>query len=116
MTQAEWEEHLITHLPYCDGCPFCVAGRRPNAHHRRRGNQKDISSLVADYGFLKTFDEDIAPVLGVCVRPWMVYFATLVAAKGPEPMIAKRLARFMKDCGLRHFTYKSDREPAIRSL
>ena len=28
MSEAEWREHVVTHLPYCDGCPFCVAGKK----------------------------------------------------------------------------------------
>ena len=27
MTPAQWAEHMITHLPYCPGCPYCTAGK-----------------------------------------------------------------------------------------
>ena len=25
MSPAQLREHMITHLPYCDGCPYCLA-------------------------------------------------------------------------------------------
>ena len=36
--------------------------------------------------------------------------------KGPDLPMVKRLAQFVRDCGLTRFVYKSDREPAIRAL
>ena len=32
---SEMARHFISHLPYAPWCPFCVAFRRPNNHHRR---------------------------------------------------------------------------------
>ena len=34
MSPNELREHLISHLPHCDGCPYCKAGRGPNLPHR----------------------------------------------------------------------------------
>ena len=69
MAQHERDEHLITHLLYCESCPFCISGRGPNRHHRRRGSSRDVPGLVADYGFLRAHDDDLCPCLGVLVRP-----------------------------------------------
>ena len=38
----EVARHMLTHLPYCSWCPYCVAGRRPDSHRRR---MKTHSSL-----------------------------------------------------------------------
>ena len=35
---------------------------------------------------------------------------------GPDAKVVRRLAQFIKDLGLTHVAYKSDREPAIRNL
>ena len=40
----------------------------------------------------------------------------VVKAKGPDPDAVVRLAKFLGECGLVHFTYKSDKEPALRAL
>ena len=29
----EIAKHMLTHLPYCGWCKYCIAGRRPNADH-----------------------------------------------------------------------------------
>ena len=52
MTAAESARHIITHLPYCANCPWCVASRRPNTQHRSTNNSdRQIPLRVADYCF-----------------------------------------------------------------
>ena len=111
MTDAQLREHMLTHLPYCDGCPYCVAARRPNTQHRQSltPRARSIPHLVADYGFIREKDETLMPFLAVRVHPWKIFFATHCDSKGPEPRVVKRLAQMIKDCGLVHFVYKSDR-------
>ena len=43
-------------------------------------------------------------------------FACLVSSKGTNPLVVARLCRFITECGLVHFAYRSDREPAIVAL
>ena len=38
LTDAQMEEHMVTHLPFCNGCQFCVAGARNNTQHRTSTN------------------------------------------------------------------------------
>lgn len=86
MTDAQWAEHCIKHLPFCDGCPYCVGGRKPNTHHRTcQKTEPKIPSIVADYGCLRDKDERLSPFLGLCVRPWKIYHAIMCNMKGPEP-------------------------------
>ena len=117
MTPAEFARHRLTHVPYHPGCPFCIMGRRPNSHHRRRRSKpRTIPHVVADYGFLRSNDDDLITILVVYIRHWRIYFSTVCDVKGPSPGVVRKLAQLFKDTGLSHFTYKSDREPAIRSL
>ena len=37
-------------------------------------------------------------------------------SKGSDPLVVARLCRFIMECGLLHFAYRSDREPATVSL
>ena len=48
-TPAERARHMLTHLPYCSWCPYCVAGRRPNTHHRRVSTGQSLRALHAEY-------------------------------------------------------------------
>ena len=74
LTEAEWREHLVTHLPYCDGCPFCVAGKRPNSHHRMSDRIHTIPNISLDYGFLRdATSDDVTNFLGAYVRPYKLY-------------------------------------------
>ena len=50
---AEIARHMLTHLPFCGWCKYCVAGRKPNAHHRRQRNERSIPFLSCDYGFFR---------------------------------------------------------------
>ena len=117
MTEAHWAEHCIKHLPFCDGCPYCVAGHKPNTQHRSaKTEEPTIPSIVPDYGFLREKVESLSQFLGLCIRPWKIYHAILCAMKGQEPAVVKNIAQLIRDCGVMHFNYKSGREPAVRSL
>ena len=48
--------------------------------------------------------------------PYKLFLCCVVPAKGRDPTVVNRLARFIKECGLTHFTYRSDREPAIVAM
>ena len=52
MTQAEWQVHRLTHLPYNAACRCCVAGRKRDDQHRRRkeGSSQAQADLDADGG------------------------------------------------------------------
>ena len=43
LTPAQLAETTIKHLPHCDGCPYCTAGRRANSPHSVVSNTKRIS-------------------------------------------------------------------------
>ena len=53
MTDAQMMEHMVSHLPYDDGCEICVAGKRNNTPHRRSSNSSSVPNISLDYGFLK---------------------------------------------------------------
>ena len=106
MTPAEFEKHRLTHLPYHPGCPFCLMGRRPNAHHRRRkAKARSIPHVVADYGFLRSTDDDLITILVVYSRPWRIYWATVCDVKGPSANVVTRLAQLYRDTGRTQVTY-----------
>ena len=120
MTPAAFLKHSLTHLPYHPGCPICVATRRPNSQHRRsRENARTIPLLVGDYGFIRSSSdakEDMQNVLVLRVLPYKLSFASIVPVKGLDQMVAARIARFIRDAGLVHFAYRSDREMAMTAL
>ena len=51
-SKAEVEAHNLTHIPYRNWCPVCVAARRKNnPHYANREEKRAVPLLVADYCF-----------------------------------------------------------------
>ena len=118
MTKAQREKHNITHLPYEPSCDLCVSTRRPNTHHRKSHlEERRIPLIVGDYCFPKdNRDSEGCTVLVLKVYPYKLFFACIVPEKGPEPSMVSRVSRLIRDAGLTHFVYRSDREPATTAL
>lgn len=119
MTAAERERHVASgHLPYDPRCERCVSCKRPNVPHTQSHEYtRTIPLLVGDYGFIKDgIDEDNATALVLKLYTFKLNFSCLVASKGSDPLVVARLCQFIMECGLVHFAYRSDREPAIVSL
>ena len=119
MTDAQRAIHDLTHLPYDPGCEICASNRRPNTQHRtlRHDDQRTIPLMVGDYCFPKhAEDTETLTVLVVRVYPYKLMMCCVVPGKGRAPSVVQRLARFIKECGLTHFVYRSDREPAITAM
>ena len=99
MSAAKRAIHDMTHLPYDPGCEICVACRRPNTQHRTlKDSERTVPLMVGDYCFPKHSD-DAEPLtcLVVRVRPYKIYLCMKVPAKGRCPVVAHRLARFIKE-------------------
>ena len=73
--------------------------------------------MVGDYAFPKTTEDTDGPTMLVLrVYPYKLVSACIVGAKGPDPPVVERVAKFLRDAGLVHFAYRSNRKPAIRAL
>ena len=118
MSASQRAIHDLTHLPYHPGCEICVSCRRPNTHHRSlKNSERTVPLMVGDYCFPKhTADSESLTVLVIRVYPYKLFFTCSVPCKGRDPHVVNRLARFIKECGLLHFTFRSDREPAILAM
>ena len=118
MTPAQWAKHAVSHLPYHPGCSICRACKRPNTGHiRSHEADRTIPLLVGDYAFCRdSKDESLATLLILRLFPYKLIFAFVVPAKGPDPLVVARLAKLITDCGLVHFAYRSDKEPAIIAM
>ena len=118
MSRVERDKHFAAgHLPYDPRCEICTSCKRPNIPHTK-SNESDrtIPLLVGDYGFIKDgSDDENVTILVMKLYPFKLIFACLVPSKGSDPLVVARLCRFIMECGLVHFAYRSDREPAIVS-
>ena len=116
-SQNEIDIHNLTHLPYMSWCPHCVATRRPNVGHTTSKTESTIPLLVTDYCYLRdSVDQDLLTVLIARVYPWKMTFGVAVDVKGRDEAAIKRLASFIKACGLHQFNYRSDQEKSLLAL
>ena len=118
MSAAQRAIHDLTHLPYDPGCEICASTRRPNTHHQSvKSSERDVPLLVGDYCFPKHSD-DSEPIICLVIKvyPYKPFFVCVVPHKGRDLRVVQRLVRFIRECGLVHFTYRSDREPAILAM
>ena len=112
MSSAKRAIHDLTHLPYDPGCEICVSTRRPNTHHRAVKSDRDVPLLVGDYCFPKHSGD--ANYFGHPSIPLQAFLC--IVPVGRRPRIVQRLERFIKERGLVHFTFRSDREPSIVAI
>ena len=116
-TLKEIESHNMGHLVYRSWCPFCVAGRKPNAQHRRQWDQRSIPLMVGDFCYIRSSqDESSTTVFVGKVVPQNVTFAMAIDVKGATPGNVARLAKIIRDVGLTKFAYRSDQEKAVTGL
>ena len=58
-TLEQLKRHMLTHLPYCDPCPVCVASHKPNTNHRKASeHERTMPFLVVDDCFPKSSSDD----------------------------------------------------------
>ena len=117
-TKKEWDEHMLTHVPYRNWCPFCVKGRgRQDAHKTEKGEEKKVAGLVMDYAFLNPEEKETnRPILMMKDQRGGKVMAFVVTRKGEEPKAIMMTAREIRRLGYGEMIWKSDQEPSIMAL
>ena len=97
-SRAEWERHVVSHVPYRSWCRHCVAGRGMERQHTRRIDHEDQFPHVSiDYGYLTG---DATPLLVGKDRRSGMIFALAVERKGAaDPQAVPRLAEWIDALG-----------------
>ena len=133
-TQAEREEHELTHFPYRTWCDHCVRGRAKDDPHRTvkgQFSESSITRVVLDYCFLS---EDVQPgaaikdgqdtgtnmtVLAMVETMCMSVWAYSVEAKGgTETWVADQIAEDLQTIGVveEKVIVKSEQESSLVDL
>ena len=98
-SKAEWERHVVSHMPFRDWCRHCVAGRGLERRHQRHPGHDDQYPLVCiDYGYLSG---DATPMLVAKDRRTGMAFALPVERKGAaDPHAVEQLAAWGGHAGI----------------
>ena len=122
-TQAEIDEHMLTHIPFRSWCRFCVMGKSVAAPHRKidKGNEL-IPTISIDYAFLNEKQEidntenSGMPILAIKDRKSGMIQSRVVPAKGNDRFAIKRLVKDIELLGYSKIILKSDNESSILAL
>ena len=69
--------------------------------------------ICADYGFFGDEGGPLIPFLAIHIRPFGVYFAYVVDAKGPTQFAVRVVTECIRFSGLVRFLHRSDIEKSV---
>ena len=136
VTRQEYNEHMLTHLPFRSWCDHCVSGKsREDAHHLRApGHEHEVCRVSLDYCFFsrmlkgekepqsrmevnepQTEAEGVLPVLVVFDHRSGATFASVVN-KGVDQHAVHVVTEALKFLGRTKVVLMSDGEHSIRAL
>ena len=130
-TPAERRDHELTHQPYQEWCPACIAARaRPDAHKTdvQKAVDRSITSLSFDLSYTgKEFDPTGKPRLVDVEEGWKeklivlhghdahsgAVFSLPLQRKGDIKYMARELSRFAMSLGIGEMQLYCDNEPTM---
>jgi len=82
-TEAEVEQHNVTHMFFRAWCPACVAGKaRDKPHKKQEDEWERLPDMVFDYGFMGAEGEETTAVQVARDRRTRILLAHVVPKKG----------------------------------
>ena len=119
-SQADRDEHELTHLPFRSWCAHCVRGcGQTHPHHRVARDLDAVPELHVDYCFMGKKEEKAQPILVARDRDTKMTLSFLVKEKGAVDMyVVKRIMAFLKELGYEgiKIIIKSDQESPIKAV
>ena len=118
-SQAEVEEHELTHLPFRSWCVHCVRGRGECTPYRAAKRAEDaVPELHLDYCFLGKKEETSQPILVARCRDTRMTLSFLCKSKGAaDEHVVTRILAFMKEIGhTSKVIMKCDQESSIKAV
>ena len=114
--------HMLTHLPFQDWCPHCVAHRSRPDRHLRDGSVKDSGVPTVSFDFAHT--KAVAPggnvqeteqVIALVLVDSMTNFTGCVpvSKKNDFDLMVREILQFTQILGHSECTFLCDNEPAI---
>ena len=126
-TNAEWEEHQVTHTPPKPWCKYCIMGRGIRRIHRHNVNDTEaregnVNKISMDYMYLNDNNGDGEQPKWVVMDHnqgrIVAYSVPKKGVWGESSWVARRVARDLNNMGYRNtkIQVKSDQEPSIVAL
>ncbi len=115
-------EHNLTHLPFRDWCPCCVAGKAKQWPHKKTvqksEEEENVPSIHMDYWFMRDDEvEENVTVLNFKEKGTKMFGAHVVRKKGIANEEATRIIKDIEKMGCKgKVIVKTDQEPAIMAV
>ena len=124
-SDAEVAKHNLTHIPFQNWCPHCVAFRSRPDRHERNDLAKDAQfpTISFDFCFTKAVGDGEDDKTAASAM-WMVMCDNMTGYVGCVPLRSKNqvklavceLMAFTQNAGHHAVTYLCDNEPSVRSI
>ena len=111
--------HNLTHVPYADWCPHCLAARRANNSHFQKDEtfRRSTPPLVMDYCFIRSLNgEGLVTCLVGKIYPYDKLFGCVSDIKDPDPFAVDRLSDLIREAKLTKFVYKCGQDNNVKAL
>ena len=106
--------HNLTHLPYAEGCPSCIAHRSRPDRHERTGGVKAIGAPTVSFDFAYTkavgadgIARDTDTVVALVMVDSVTYYVGCVPvrSKSQTDLMVRELLQFTQTFGHAECTY-----------
>ena len=117
--------HMLTHLPFQDWCPHCVAHRSRPDRHLRDGSVKDsgVATVSFDFAYTKAVApggnvQETEQVIALVLVGSMANFTGCVpiSKKNDFDLMVREILQFTQVLGHSECTFLCDNEPAIMQV
>ena len=116
----EYDQHMITHIPYRSWCEFCVRGKAKNdAHASTSKESREVPMISCDYlvrSKANAESEGSMPVIVTIDHDTNWISAHMVEKKGMDAFAVNCLVREIEASGYSRLIIKSDQENAIKDV
>ncbi|CAK0893740.1 unnamed protein product [Prorocentrum cordatum] len=120
VTQAEWDSHQLTHLPFRSRCDHCASGKATEGPHAQQEPEAEgaVPKICVDYLFLtsKTDEQEMHAVLNVLDAKSGGPFPGMVNQKGEDDYALALMSEAVHFCGRTNMLLLSDGERPINRL
>ncbi|CAK0852755.1 unnamed protein product, partial [Prorocentrum cordatum] len=120
VTQAEWDSHQLTHLPFRSWCDHCASGKATEGLRAQRGPEAEgaVPKICVDYLFLtsKRDEQEMHAVLNVLDAKSGGPFPGMVNRKGEGDYALALMSEAVRFCGRANVLLLPDGEKPINRL
>ena len=113
----EVRQHNLSHVPYRNWCPHCIAGRgKAKPHLRGSGQHREVPVIGMDFFYFVKGQEQGPPTIALGDSEIGMLRARVLVSKGVTEEGVKTVTAFIDLLIYKKIAIKADNRPAITAL